>query len=85
MPLRGLCDQFEYCIVIAAAGRGVVARGRHGAGGPGQALRAPALAQPPDRNCELEPSARTFGRRWRIVVIVIVRTVATVGVGVAVN
>ena len=62
IPPGGLHDRFEYPIVVDAAGHGVVAEGRHGAGGPGRALRALALAQPPDWDRELDPSSGTFGQ-----------------------
>ncbi len=83
IPPGGLRDPFEYRIIITAAGHGVIAGGCHGVGGPGRTLRAVALAQPPNRDCELDPSAGTFGQ-WRRVVVVVVRAVAMVGVGAGV-
>ena len=51
--------------MVAAAGSGVVAGGCHGVGGPGQAVQALALAQPPGRDCKLDPFAGTCRCRCR--------------------
>ena len=66
IPQGGLCDQFKYPIVVAAGGRGVVARGCHGVSGPGQALRAFTLAHPPECDHKLEPSIGMFSQQRQV-------------------